>query len=84
VDPLVVFFGGFLLLFFVGVIALGIWHPRSARDIVGGSLRSDAAQAEIESHDIDEMIDARNERRRRLGQPEIGDELEQQVRRDPR
>jgi hypothetical protein len=33
------------------------------------------AQAEIEEHDIDQMIEARNDLRRRSGRPEIGDEL---------
>jgi phosphoglucosamine mutase len=40
----------------------------------------DEAEAEIEAVDIDQMIDARNERRRRAGRPEIGDELERRIR----
>lgn len=68
----------FLLLF---VIALGLWHPRSGQSIVGRSLRNDEAEAEIEAHDIDEMLDARNARRRAAGKPEIADELAEQVRR---
>ena len=51
---------------------------------VGQSPRDHAAEADIEDHDIDQMIEARNERRRRLGRPEIGDELESIVRRRPR
>jgi hypothetical protein len=51
---------------------------------VGQSPRDHAAEADIEDHDIDQMIEARNERRRRLGRPEIGDELESIVRRPPR
>lgn len=72
-------FGGtvvFLLLFAIG---LGIWHPRSGVQIVGRSLRDDAAEAEIEAHDIDQMLDARNALRRRLGKPELGDELADQL-----
>jgi len=41
------------------------------------------AQAEIEEHDIDEMIVARDERRRRAGKPSIGDELAEEARREP-
>jgi hypothetical protein len=59
----------------VFALILGIWSPRTGRQIVGGSLRSDEAEAEIEAHDIDQMIEARNDLRRRAGRPEIGDEL---------
>lgn len=37
--------------------------------------RALAAQAEIEDADIDQMIEARNDIRRRRGLPEIGDDL---------
>ena len=83
-DPLVVIIGGFVLLFVLAVLALGLWHPRSGRQIVGKSLRSEEAEAELEATDIDQMVDARNEGRRRAGQPEIGDDLEREVRRHPR
>jgi hypothetical protein len=42
--------------------------------------RAMAAQAEIEEHDIDQMIEARNEIRRRRGKPTIGEELADQAR----
>jgi len=51
---------------------------------VGQNPRDHSAEADIEDHDIDQMIEARNERRRRLGKPEIGDELEAAARRPPR
>jgi hypothetical protein len=51
---------------------------------VGQNPRDHSAEADIEDHDIDQMIEARNERRRRLGKPEIGDELEAALRRPPR
>jgi hypothetical protein len=70
---------------FAVVIALAaLFDPRSGRAIVGGSLRSDEAEAEIEAVDIDQMIEARNERRRLAGRPEIGDELAREaLRRSP-
>jgi hypothetical protein len=34
-----------------------------------------AAEAEMEEHDIDDMLDAINRRRRQLGRREIGEEL---------
>jgi hypothetical protein len=51
---------------------------------VGQSPRDHGAEADIESSDIDQMIEARNERRRRLGKPAIGDELEAAIRREKR
>jgi membrane protein implicated in regulation of membrane protease activity len=38
-------------------------------------------QAEVEDHDIDEMVEALDERRRRSGRPSVGDELADRVRR---
>ena len=75
--------GGLTLFLILFALALGLWHPRSGQAIVGRSLRNEEAEAEIEAHDIDEMIDARNARRRARGLPEIGDELADQVRRPP-
>jgi hypothetical protein len=49
---------------------------------VGQSPRDHSAEADIEDNDIDQMIEARDERRRRLGKPGIGDELESAIRRD--
>jgi hypothetical protein len=80
-DVLWLFFGGIFLFLILFVLALGMWHPRSGRDIVGRSLRSDAADAEIEATDIDQMIEAQNALRRKRGAPEIGDELAYHARR---
>ena len=74
-DPFVVIIGGLVLFFLLAVLALGAWHPRRGSEIVGRSEQDYAAQAEVEEHDIDQMIEARNERRRLAGRPEIGDEL---------
>ena len=78
-DPLVVFFGAFVMIFVVMVLALGIWHPRQGNAIVGKSLRNAEAEAEIEANDIDQMIEARNDLRRRAGKPSIGDDLASQL-----
>jgi hypothetical protein len=80
-DLLWVVFGGIFLFLILFVLALGMWHPRSGHDIVGRSLRSDAADAEIEAVDIDQMIEAQNALRRARGAPEIGDELAYHARR---
>jgi hypothetical protein len=84
VDPFPILFGGLVLFFLLFVLALGAWHPKSARSIVGRSLRSDEAETEIEAGDIEQMLDARDERRRRAGQPSLADELADQVKREPR
>jgi hypothetical protein len=81
---MLVIFGGMLFAFALVVILAGLFHPRSGRSIVGGSLRSDEAEAEIEAVDIDQMIEARNERRRLAGRPDIGDELAREALEDPR
>jgi hypothetical protein len=85
VDPLVVVFGGLVIVFVVGMLAIGRLAPLSGRRALGGSPDADAAaaQAEIEAVDIDQMIEARNESRRRRGLLEIGDELEFEIRRRP-
>lgn len=80
-DPFVAIIGGMTLFLILFAVALGLWHPRSGNQIVGRSLRNEEAEAEIEAHDIDEMIDARNARRRARGLPEISDELAEQARR---
>jgi hypothetical protein len=79
VDPLVVFLAVFLGFFVVFLLALGMWHPRSGNQIVGRSLRNPEAEAEIEANDIEMMIEAQNEIRRRRGAPDIGDELAEQL-----
>jgi hypothetical protein len=58
--------------------------PPKPRLRVGESPADHGAQAWIEDHDIDEMIEARNDRRRRLGLPEIGDDLSAELQRDLR
>ena len=81
---MLVVFGGMILAFAIVIALVGLVHPRSGRQIVGGSLRSDEAEAEIEAVDIDQMIEARNERRRRAGRLEIGEELAREaLRRGP-
>jgi hypothetical protein len=71
---------GVLVIVLVVMIAY-MATPSQPRLRFGQNPRDHAAEAWIEDHDIDEMIEARNERRRRLGWPEVGDELERELRR---
>ena len=80
-DPLVVIIGGVVLFFLLFTVALGAWHPRSGRQIVGRSLRNPEAEADIEAGDVDQMVEAQDEMRRRAGRPSVGDELEREARR---
>ena len=41
-----------------------------------------AAQADVEEHDIDQMLEARDALRKRIGKPSLADELEEDARRD--
>jgi hypothetical protein len=78
-NSMLILFGGTVAFLVVFAVALGLWHPRSGIQIVGRSLRNHEAEAEIEAHDIDQMIDARNDLRRRIGKPELGEELAKQL-----
>jgi hypothetical protein len=80
---MVVVMGGMVLAFVLIIGLAGLFHPRSGQDIVGKSLRDHEAEATIEANDIEEMIEARNERRRRLGKPDIGEELAREALRRP-
>ncbi len=79
---------GVLAILMVGVLVVGRnpgGRRRPPRSISGMAEReaAAAAQFEIEEHDIEEMIEARNALRARIGRPPIGDELADEVRGEP-
>ena len=57
--------------------------PYSTRSSATERERAVEAQAEIEDHDIDEMVEALDRLRRRTGTGSIGDELADEARRPP-
>ena len=62
------------------VTLLGIMFALSAfRTGTSGAGRDYEAEADMESHDIDDMLDAINERRRRGGRRDIGEELSDEL-----
>jgi hypothetical protein len=74
-----------LVLVFVLFVMIAVMaKPSRPRLLAGQSPRDYGADADIEDHDIDEMIEARNELRRRLGKPEIGDDLVAELKRGRR
>jgi hypothetical protein len=82
-DVLVIVLGGLLLLLIALAIASGLsaGMPRSLSGMAEREAAM-AAQAEVEEHDIDEMIEARDAIRRRMGKESIGEELGQDARRE--
>jgi hypothetical protein len=71
IDPFTVIFGGTLLFFVVFVLLLGMFSKRSAIDILDWKpTRSPELEAQNDIDDVQQMIDAQNEIRRRRGLPE--------------
>ena len=74
-----------VLLFFVGVILLvGHLYPGSGADLLDWKpTRSYETEVELERDDVQQMIDAQNEMRRRRGAPELTrKELDEKVAED--
>ena len=71
-DVFTVVFGGTLLFFVVFVLLLGLFSKRSARDYLDWKpTRTPEVEAQNEIDDIEQMIEAQNELRRKRGAPEI-------------
>ena len=83
-DVFTVVFGGLLLFFLVTVLLLGVFSKRSARDYLDWKpTRSPEVEAQNELDDVEQMIAAQNELKRRRGAPEISEqEIERRVRED--
>ena len=72
-DP---YFGVAMLVMLVAVVGIfvgiGKWYPGSGADVLDWQpTRSYEQEAELELQDVDQMIEAQNERRRRSGRPEL-------------
>lgn len=68
-----VFCGGVIVL--LVFLAIGKWYPGSGAEQVDWKpTRSIEQEVELEVQDIDEMLEANNERRRRSGRPEISED----------
>jgi hypothetical protein len=75
VDPFTVIFGGTLAFFVVLILLLGLFSKRSAIDILDWKpTRSPEAEAQNDIDDVQQMIDAQNDIRRRRGLPERDEE----------
>ena len=70
-DVFTVVCGGLVAFFVIGTILLGVFSKRSALEILHWKpTRSPQVEAENEIDDIEQMLAAQNELRRRLGKPE--------------
>ncbi|MBA3327944.1 MAG: hypothetical protein H0T43_06550, partial [Solirubrobacterales bacterium] len=66
----------------VGLLLIGRFYPGSGADVLDWKpTRSPEVEAQNEIDDIDQMLEAQNERRRRKGRPE---RTEEQVQADVR
>jgi hypothetical protein len=71
VDPFAVIILGGTGLLIVALLLLGAFHPRSGADVLDWRpTRSPEVEAQNEVDDLDQMIEAANERRRARGAPE--------------
>jgi len=70
-DVFTVVTGGLVVFFVLGSLLLGVFSKRSALDILDWKpTRSPEVEAENEIDDVEQMIAAQNDIRRRLGKPE--------------
>jgi hypothetical protein len=73
---------GFALMWAIGIVALillivavGKWSPVSAAEVLDWKpTRSYEDEVQLELDDIDQMLEAQNERRRRSGRPELSED----------
>ncbi len=71
-DEFGVFVFGALLVLVLIFLALGRWYPGSgAEQVDWRPTRSIEDEVRLEAEDLDQMIEAQNERRRASGRPEI-------------
>jgi hypothetical protein len=71
VDVFTVVCGGLTAFFVITVVLLGVFSKRSALEILDWKpTRSPQVEAENEIDDVEQMLAAQNELRRRLGKPE--------------
>ncbi len=85
-DEFSVFVFGMLVVIVLIFLAIGKWYPGSGAEQVDWKpTRSPELEVELEMQDVDQMLEAQNERRRARGAPELTEEdIEEQVREDER
>jgi hypothetical protein len=75
VDPFAVIMLGIVGGMLVGLLLLGLFHPRTgAQTLDWKPTRSVETEIQNEIDDLDQMLEAANARRRRRGEPELTEE----------
>jgi hypothetical protein len=75
VDEFSVFVFGAIVVMVLVFLAIGKWYPGSGAEQVDWKpTRSYEDEVRLELEDVDQMIEAQNERRRASGRPEITEE----------
>ena len=85
-DEFSIFVFGMLVVIVLIFLAIGKWYPGSGAEQVDWKpTRSPELEVELEIDNMDQMLEAQNERRRARGAPEITEaDVEKQVREDER
>ena len=85
-DEFSIFVFGMLVVLVLIFLAIGKWYPGSGAEQVDWKpTRSPELEVELEIDDMDQMLEAQNERRRARGAPEITEaDVEERVREDER
>jgi hypothetical protein len=85
-DEFGVFIFFALLVLVLIFLALGKYYPGSGAEQVDWKpTRSPELEAELELEDVEQMLEAQNERRRRSGRPELTEEdMQERLREDDR
>ena len=85
-DPFALIMLGIVVSLVVAVLLLGRYHPMSGSEVLDWKpVRSPELEAQNELDDLDQMLEAANERRRRRGEPELTeDAVQASVRREQR
>ena len=74
-DEFSIFVFGMLVVLVLIFLAIGKWYPGSGAEQVDWKpTRSPELEVELELDDVEQMIEAQNERRRARGAPEITEE----------
>jgi HD-GYP domain-containing protein (c-di-GMP phosphodiesterase class II) len=81
VDPFAIIMLGGTAVLIIALMLIGVFHPRSGADVLQWKpTRSPEVEAQNEIDDLDQMVEAANERRRAKGRPERTlEEVEQSV-----
>jgi HD-GYP domain-containing protein (c-di-GMP phosphodiesterase class II) len=71
VDPFAIIMLGGTAVLIIALMLIGVFHPRSGADVLQWKpTRSPEAEAQNEIDDLEQMVEAANERRRAKGRPE--------------